>query len=38
MLVIHKEKEINRVAVGAYAERLFFHIESDRVFRYVDKG
>lgn len=37
MLVIHKEKEINRVAVGTLMPRDCFHIDSDRVFMYVEK-
>lgn len=37
MLVIHKEKEINIVAVGTFMPRDCFHIDSERVFMYVEK-
>lgn len=37
MLIIKKEKEINRVCIGTLMPRDCFHIDSDRVFMYVEK-
>lgn len=37
MLVIHKEKEIEKVPVGTLIPGDCFHLDSDRVFMLVEK-